>query len=611
MTARQPFALGLVALAALSVTPSADPQSGGASRPAAVELAPPKLPPALARRIDPVITALWSRFSPQSAVDHVAFIAQFWRLPGNPGYEATIDRAHARLVQSGFVDRAAETDNPPTAPATWIETYPNTTNGWSYAVGTLALERQDGSEEVLLSRETTNLAVCINSFSTPAGGVLAPVVDVGTGDTDGAYTGKAIKDAIVLGDADPGQLWRRAIARGARGIISTSLGKYVTPDLPGAIATPRDHWNVLQWGSIPYDDTRRGFGLKATPHAAAVLRAALAEGRPVNVRVTIVSTFSTEPNQTLVAEIPGRAVPAERVVIAAHVQEPGANDNGSGVATLLEMARALRAAIREGAIPPPDRTITFLWLDEISGSREWLKDHAGQVGNVRYMFSMDMTGEDTHKTGGTFLIERWPDPGAVWDRPWDPHTEWGRSDVKAESLKGDLLNDLHWAVCGRVASRTGWVVRTNPYEGGSDHTIFGASGIPAVLDWHFTDRYYHTNLDTADKTSGAEMRNVGVSVATSAWLLSSIKEETASEVAALVAEAGTARLAVEQREGAKLVAAASDQASARLEQGQIVQAWKKWYGEAVRSTTRLLSVPPSPDLVRRLDELSAPFAASR
>ena len=34
--------------------------------------------------------------------------------------------------------------------------------------------------------------------------------------------------------------------------------------------------------------------------------------------------------------------------------------------------------------------------------------------NVRYMFSMDMTGEDVTKTGGSFLIERWPDPGAVW-----------------------------------------------------------------------------------------------------------------------------------------------------------------------------------------------------
>ena len=38
--------------------------------------------------------------------------------------------------------------------------------------------------------------------------------------------------------------------------------------------------------------------------------------------------------------------------------------------------------------------------------------------------------------------------------------------------------------------------------------MFGAAGIPSVLDWHFTDRYYHTNFDTPDKTSPAEMKNV-------------------------------------------------------------------------------------------------------
>ena len=131
------------------------------------------------------------------------------------------------------------------------------------------------------------------------------------------------------------------------------------------------------------------------------------------------------------------------------------------------------------------------------------------------MFSLDMTGEDTTKTGGTFLIEKQADPSAVWPRPSDPHTEWGASKVQAESLKGSLLNDLHLAVAMRRAKDTKWVVRTNPYEGGSDHTAFADAGVPSLLNWHFTDRYYHTNLDRPDKTSPAEMTNVGVAVATS------------------------------------------------------------------------------------------------
>src|SRR5262245_47148632 len=139
----------------------------------------------------------------------------------------------------------------------------------------------------------------------------------------------------------------------------------------------------------------------------------------------------------------------------------------SGVATLQEMARALAQGIAGGKIPQPQRTITMLWLNEISGSRQWLQAHADQKAGVRYMFSMVMTGEDIKKTGGSFLIERWPDPGAVRERAWDLHTEWRKSDVRAETLKGDLINDLHTAICEHVAKRSHWIVRSNPYEGGS------------------------------------------------------------------------------------------------------------------------------------------------
>ena len=133
-----------------------------------------------------------------------------------------------------------------------------------------------------------------------------------------------------------------------------------------------------------------------------------------------------------------------------------------------------------GALPRPERTLTFMWVDEIRGTRHWLESRKEEAAGVKYMLSMDMTGEDTARTGGTFLIEKQPDPSAVWERPSDPHTEWGASDVKAESLKGSLLNDVHLAVCLRRAKDTGWVVRTNPYEGGSDHTPFVEAGVPAL-----------------------------------------------------------------------------------------------------------------------------------
>ncbi len=347
------------------------------------------------------------------------------------------------------------------------------------------------------------------------------------------YAGKDLKGAIVLGDAPLGRLWQDAVKRGgASGVISTEIARYIRPSGPASMSEAEK--DVLQWGSVPYDATAKAFGFKSSWRAANRMRERLKLG-PVRVHVTVDSSFYDGPNRALVAEIPGRLHPDERIVLVAHVQEPGANDDGSGCGTLYGLARALMAAIKAGALPPPERTLTFMWVDEVRGSRQWLASHPAEARRVQYMFAMDMTGEDTSKTGGSFLIEKQADPSAVWARPSDPHTEWGAGQVEASSLKGSLLNDIHLSVCLRRSRDTGWVVRTNPYEGGSDHTAFAAAGIPSLLNWHFTDRYYHTSQDRLDKVSPAEMKNVGVAVAASAWLLSSADDADAASVVDTVA----------------------------------------------------------------------------
>lgn len=529
------------------------------------------LSPAMVKTIQPVIDRAWAGFDEAAAMGTVEFASGYWRLAGNSGYDATIDRVHARLTPSS---------------STWIETADGPSPGWDHTVGTLSLLRAGQAPLAVLSRERERLALAINSYSTN-GPVEAPLVDVGRGQV-ADFEGKDVKGAVVIGDADLGGLFRQAVVqRGAIGVISTSIARYIAnePD-------------ILQWGSIPRDAERKAFGFKASRRANETLRAALKAG-PQRVRVEVVSTFAEKPERTLVHEIRGSTLPDERIVIAAHVQEPGANDNASGVATLQELARSLTVGVESGAIPRPARTITFLWLNEISGSRAWLQRNAAKVPSVKYMFSMDMTGEDITKTGGSFLVERWPDPGAIWTRSWDPNSEWGRGNVRKDSLKGDLINDLHLAVCERVALKTGWVVKTNPYEGGSDHTVFGTAGIPSLLNWHFTDRYYHSNMDTADKTSAAEMRNVGVAVATTAWLLASSDEAMSLEVAELVARAGRARIAVELRDGQALP-----------EHADALAAWRTWSAEAVRSVSRLITSPPSSRLTERLEALAAPLLES-
>ena len=109
--------------------------------------------------------------------------------------------------------------------------------------------------------------------------------------------------------------------------------------------TREEQKDVLQWGSVPYDPDVKGFGFKAGWRAASRLREKLREG-DVRVRVEIQSEFHPGPNRSLVAEIPGRSLPDERIVMIAHVQEPGANDDASGCATLYGLARALAGSAR-------------------------------------------------------------------------------------------------------------------------------------------------------------------------------------------------------------------------------------------------------------------------
>jgi aminopeptidase YwaD len=507
----------------------------------------PPLDRSLPPRAETIYQQLAGRVDAKVAMDVATFMAPLWRLAGNPAFDQSQQLIFDRLAAAGLQPK--------------YDTFVTINSGWEHTRGTLRLGGAGG--EILLSRETHRVALAINSYSTPAGGVSLPLVDVGAGTSAAAYEGKTIKGAVVLATGSLGQVFTQAVRnRGAAGVISSDIAPYTRP-----AETP----DVLQWGSIPVDEGLRSFGFKATPRAAARLRAELAKGA-VTVHVDIESRFHRGPNRTLVAEIPGTRHPEQRIVLAAHVQEPGANDNASGCGTLLASALAIQDLIRRGALPAPARTITFLWVDEIRGSEQWIKDHADLMKGVVAMLSLDMTGEDTSKTGGTFLIEKQPDPSALWDRPSDPHSEWGAGKVDPADVRGSFLNDLHLAVALRRARDTNWIVRTNPYEGGSDHTVFMKAGVPSLLNWHFTDRYYHTNLDTIDKVSAAEMQHVAILVGTTAMFLASADGTDTAAMTALMETARDARLATEQQHNAT---------------PEILQAWRKWYDEALASVTRL------------------------
>ena len=502
-----------------------------------------------------------SELSGDRALATTAFVAQYWRVAGNTGFNATIARVAGILDSAGFV---LEARAKPTDRLTYrIEHRPMREPTWEPVDGALTIV---GQPVPVLRYATNRHMLGMYSVSTPTGGVEAELVDVGKG-TAADLAGKDVSGRIVLGDMSLPALWTEMVRkRGALGVLAYSMPAYTRPEV---------NQTSIQFTAIPYDSLHTGWGIPLSFAARATLRSALARG-PVRVRAELSTRIYRSDELTLIADVRGARAPNERLVFSAHIQEPGANDNASGVGDLAEMARVTASLVRSGR-ENPGRSITFLWGEEIASTDRYLKEDSARTAGVRWGISLDMVGEDASRTGGTFLIEKMPDPSAIWTRGEDHHTEWGGSPLTEAQLTPHYLNDFVRNRCLDQAQGTSWVVGTNPFEGGSDHTPFLDAHKPGLLLWHFTDQFYHTDGDRIGNVSAAELKNVGVCALTTALGLVSADTGVASFVIDEIRRAALERL---ERETALSVTAVRHE-STREQEVRILRAWADWYRGAL------------------------------
>lgn len=506
-----------------------------------------------------------NEFRGEQALASVAILDNYIRWPGNRDFDASIAHIVERLEAAGFVP---EVDASAASRLVYrIEEFPLDQPAWRPVNATL---RIDGQDTPLMSFSTNRNMLALHSFSTPNGEVVVDVIDVGDG-SDEALDAVDVRGKAVFGDRDITELFEDAvIARGAAGVLAYSMPSYTNP---------QSNDKAVQFGEIAYDDARRSWGITLSYSAKERLRNALNDG-DVRVRVTTQVEWTPDAlEKTAVAELRGSLRPQERFVFSAHVQEPGANDNASGVAAQLEMARVAARLLESGAVNP-QRTITFLWGDEMASTRRFVNQCTARKQGILWGLSMDMVGQDMEKTGASFLIEKIPDPSAIWTRGTESFSEWGAGEFTRDMLMPHYLNDV---VLGRALERAasnGWIVKTNPFEGGSDHQSFLESGIPAVLLWHFTDQYYHTDLDRLEMVSAPEMKNVGVTALTTALTLTSADARTARQLIDEVRQAAINRLEIET---ALSLAAMRDGGSVEAEY-EILETWARWYDGALLAT---------------------------
>ncbi len=533
-------------------------------------------------------------FSAENTHTTTAFVEQRWRLAGNKGFDESIYYVEKILKDAGFKKELnSEADGTLTYR---IETRKMKRPTWEPVDASLSFE---GEAMPFLKFSTNRNMIATYSASTPVEGITAEVVDVGKGRKED-FADKDLKGKIVLAETGAYQLYRQAIEKGAVGVLAYSLPKYTQPE---------KNVNSIQFQSIAYTDSvNQKWAIMLSYQAKEKLKAAQAKG-PVRVTVKVETKIYKADELTLVANARGTVKPDERFVYSAHVQEPGANDNATGVATLAEMARTTAMLIQQKKFSP-QRTITFLWGDEIVSTDRYIKDDKTRAAGIKWGLSLDMVGEDVSKTGGSFLIEKMPDPSAIWTRGKEKHTEWGGSVLKESQMVPHYFNDFLLNRCLQQAKVTGWVVNTNPFEGGSDHTPFLEAKIPGLLMWHFTDVFYHTDGDRLEMTSAEEMKNVGVSALATAYVLASADDAVTLTLIDEIRKNAIDRLEVEFALSKEAVAKGGKVS----DEQHILEVWTSYYTGAldkmteipVKGTNKKIDTKiaaAKADLQKKLDEL--------
>jgi Zn-dependent M28 family amino/carboxypeptidase len=209
-------------------------------------------------------------------------------------------------------------------------------------------------------------------------------------------------------------------------------------------------------------------------------------------------------------ELAGGARGEEIVVVGAHydsvVGAIGANDNGSGVAALIELARLLRDS-------KPARTVRFVafvdeeppfYFGDEMGSRFYARRSKARGENIVAMFSLETIGYYSDAPDS----QRYPFPLSFF------YPKTGNFIAFVANLSSRSL--LHEVIASfrrhaQFPSEGAAAPALLPGVGWSDHWSFWKEGYPALM---VTDTapyrypYYHTMQDTPDKVDYERLARV-------------------------------------------------------------------------------------------------------
>lgn len=428
---------------------------------------------------DDIIKAVADSVSGAKAKDYAARISAFHRIQGSPGYDDAVAYIKSELESIEGVE--VKLFEYPADGKTTIGSW-EAPIGWEASRGRLQLLEPEN--RVLADFEAEPISLIAHSTATDFEG---EVVYVGKGLSVEDYKNRPVKGKIALVESRARLAHRVAcVEHGAAGILT-----FVPPSGIDEIAELRRYDAIWPDGD---EIEKAKFGFSLTQADGVKIKNWIEEGKTVKVRAKVEASLKPRKLGVLTAVIPGEDESKEFWLVG-HLchPHPGANDNASGSAAILEVLRVIAKLVRDEEIPKPGYSIRFIWMPEWSGTIQFIENEKGALKKCIGMLNMDMVGADPSKAGSITTLYRTP-----------------------YSLPSTLNNVArHWmeTECDREHDRSlgGTITplrcRYEKYSAGSDHFMLTDStiGIPAVMLGQDPDKFYHTSTDTPDKLDSKQM----------------------------------------------------------------------------------------------------------
>jgi aminopeptidase YwaD len=485
---------------------------------------------------DDEVAALASEVSGENAKRTVEGLSRHHRMRGSRGFRAASEQLVHELKRYGFQD--AHIESLPADGKIFYGTQ-RSRPAWNADFAELWELDANGTRLVrLASWDAAPIVLAQDSFS---GEATTELVDIGAGTKESDYA-KDVRGKLVLTSSQPSAVAALAIAKfGAAGIISSAQNQRT--------AWYGEDENLIRWGHLETfaPENQRTFAFMVSLKTARALQARLARGETIRLNAVVHAGQEPGTYDIATATIAGRELPHEEIVFSCHLDHPrpGANDNASGCATILEVARTLSKAIAEKRIAPPRRTIRFVWPAEIEGTLALLNGRPEIAKRIRAAIHLDMVGGGP-ETKSIFHVTRGPAslPSFVHDVA---HT--AGAFVNEQSAQYAMTGNAKFPMVASDGSRDPLRAEFVPLTLGSDHQVYGDSSfrIPAVYMNDWPDRYIHTNKDVAANVDSTKLQRVAFIAAASGYALASIGLDDAYALNEMMSALALERRAVAMR----------------------------------------------------------------